>query len=915
MPPRIVIRSMKRSLIAIALLAPSFVFADDDATPDYAADVYPVLRKYCQGCHDVDEANGELRLDSFALLMKGGENGKAIVPGEPDESLLLKLVEKKAEPFMPPEDNAAPTAAEIAVLRKWIAAGAPRGIGVVDRFALVTPTVEPTAKVRVPVNEVARHPTKPLLALARHGRVEIVIGKTRETSATHEEPVGAVNDVRFSGDGRLLVAAAGEPGLYGQAIVWHVDEPKPPLKITGHRDALLAAAISPDGKVVATGSYDSEVKLWDVTTGKELRTLKGHNGPVFDLAFHPNGKLIATASGDRTVKLWDVATGKRLDTLGQPEKEQYALAFSPDGRFVVAAGVDNRIRVWEVTAGGREGTNPMRFARFAHDAAIVEVAFNADGTRLASSAEDGTVKLWDAESFGPLKTLPDQSDWVAGLTFSADGRGLWLGRLDGSLEKVDVGDVTAPRGETFVDAREPYDVDESAVADLDENGKATGTLEKPGEADFFRFELKAGERRVVETFAARKKWPTDTRVEVLHADGRPVLRRLLHAVRDSYITFRPIDSNTVDVRVKNWQEMELNQYLYLGGEVCRIFRMPEGPDSGFNFYKVNGKRRNYFDTSATIHAKDDPVYVVTPHEPGARIVDNGLPVFPLYFQNDDGGWRAAGRDSRLVFTAPTDGTYLIRVSDVRGQGSPNHRYELTVRPPKPDFGVSVGGKNPTVAAGSGRRMIFTANRIDDFGGPVEITVENLPPGFSAASPVTVQAGHVEARSVLYATPDAEAPTKEQWSAVRVTARATIDGKVVEKPLGDLGEIKVAKKPNVRLWLEPHEPAGNLDTGTGDIVVRPGTRTTVVLKIERNGANGPLRFDVDNLPHGVIVADLGLNGITLLPGQTERVLFLQAADWVPETDRLMHAVSRGQGEQASPPLLLHVRRGAEVAGSN
>src|SRR4030095_14868519 len=146
-------------------------------------------------------------------------------------------------------------------------------------------------------------------------------------------------------------------------------------------------------------------------------------------------------------------------------------------------------------------------------------------------------------------------------------------------------------------------------------------------------------------------------------NGRPVERLLLQAVRDSHVTFRGIDSNSTDCRVENWEEKELHKYLSLQGEVVKLFRAPQGPDSGFLFYSSNGKRRAYFDTSATSHANDEPCYIVEPHPLGAKLVASGLPVFTLYYANDDDGERKLGTDSKLHFTAPADSAYLIRVRD------------------------------------------------------------------------------------------------------------------------------------------------------------------------------------------------------------------------------------------------------------
>ena len=125
------------------------------------------------------------------------------------------------------------------------------------------------------------------------------------------------------------------------------------------------------------------------------------------------------------------------------------------------------------------------------------------------------------------------------------------------------------------------------------------------DVDLFRFDAKAGQKWIIETVAGQRSSPMDSKIEVLHSDGKPVERLLLQAVRNSAVTFRGVDSTTTDCRVENWEEMELDEWLYLQGEVVKLFRAPQGPDSGFLFYSSAGKRRAYFDTSSTAHALDE----------------------------------------------------------------------------------------------------------------------------------------------------------------------------------------------------------------------------------------------------------------------------------------------------------------------
>jgi hypothetical protein len=341
--------------------------------------------------------------------------------------------------------------------------------------------------------------------------------------------------------------------------------------------------------------------------------------------------------------------------------------------------------------------------------------------------------------------------------------------------------------------------------------------------------------------------------------------------------------------------------LYLNGEVVKLFRSPRGPDSGFLFYEGDGgKRLLYYDTTATVHAVDEPCFIVEPRAPGSKLISTGLPVFPIYYRNDDDSLRGLGSDSRLTFTAPADGAYLVRVRDARGYGGDRFAYRLTVRPPAPDFNLSVSGGD-NVASGSGDGFAVRIDRVDGFEGEVQVEIAGLPPGFRVSSPLVVQAGHREAKGVVFAEPGAAQPTAEALAQVTVKATATVDGKPREKTAKAFEKLKLLDKPKLLVKLEPAE-----------ITVAPGTTVSATLKVERNGHEDLVTFEVDNLPHGVIVDNIGLNGVLLPKGQTERQIFITADKWVPETTRLCYAVEQQAGGQCSAPVVIHVRQPTPLA---
>src|SRR5690606_5610254 len=335
-------------------------------------------------------------------------------------------------------------------------------------------------------------------------------------------------------------------------------------------------------------------------------------------------------------------------------------------------------------------TNPLLVSQFGHERAILRLAVSDNGHTLITTGEDRLVKVWDGESVVLRETLEPQSDWTPGLCLSPDGTRVFAGRLDGayaiySLAKPDntAQALPSPYKES-VNANTRYDgknVAEITETEPNDSVKQATPLPLPAVAqgrifaepsrgasdvDLFRFEAQSGQSWIFETKAARAGSPVDTKLEILDAQGQPMPRVVLRATRDSWITFRGINSEQLDCRVVYWEEMQLNQYLYMNGEVAKLYRAPQGPDSGFLFYPGMGKRHTYFDTSARAHALDEPCYIVTPYAPGTILPDNGLPTFTVYFENDDESRQAYGKDSFLTFTAPADGTYFVRVSDVRG---------------------------------------------------------------------------------------------------------------------------------------------------------------------------------------------------------------------------------------------------------
>lgn len=923
-------------LLCFAILAASSGFA----SPSYEQDVAPILRTYCAGCHNDRDAEAEFSVERFATLKRGGAaEGEAIAPGDPASSVMIQRIESGDADHMPPPDQPQVPAADLATLRAWIAAGAtPPATDTSILETLVVPTLPASAGPR-PVTAAAAAADGSRLAVATGGTVNVFrleagrpVGPPLVTIA---DGPAVVKSLHFNHDGTRLVIAGGITGLRGIAEIRDAASGKGIISVGGHRDLIYDAELSPDEATLATAGYDRSVKLWNVADGSLQRSIDVHNAAVFDLAWHPAGKVLASASADETVKLWRASDGIRLDTLGQPQGEVASVAFTADGSHVIAAGRDKRIHMWRLVSLDTPAINPPVQSRFAHETPIVAMVMSADGQRLITAAEDRSLSAWSLPDLRLVGEYPRQPDIVSVVVPLADG--FLLGRMDGSLDAVPLAGVgTGDRPNAPPAAPAPAaESGQVAVAksmgfqDQEANDEAaraqpvatsaviTGTIGRPGDADCFRFPARQGETVVIEVNAARSKSKLDSKLEVLDAAGQPVERVVLQAVSDSWFTFRGKDSvQSNDFRLHNWEEMELDEYIYAGGEVVRLWLYPRGPDSGFMVYPGEGTRHTFFGTSAITHALGEPAWVVKPLAPGAEAEANGLPVFRLFYENDDESTARLGRDSLIAFTPPADSDYIVRLSDVRGFGAAGdpqaYRYTLTLRPPEPGFTIAVEGNPPKLGPEGCRELTFRVDRIDGFAGPIRIEVDGLPPGFTFHGPIEIEAGQRRARGVISAAIDANDPDEAAEQKVRLRAVAEIGRTEIVKDLGTLGEITLGEPPKFTASIVPAATSSVLERPDEplEFTIRPGETITAKVQVDRRDFQGRIAFGSDaaadrNLPHGVFVDNLGLSGLLVVEGESEREFFLTAAPKTPPGRRLIHLWSADGGGQATLPVWLNV----------
>jgi hypothetical protein len=384
----------------------------------------------------------------------------------------------------------------------------------------------------------------------------------------------------------------------------------------------------------------------------------------------------------------------------------------------------------------------------------------------------------------------------------------------------------------------------------------------------FRFHARKGQELLFEVNAARMGSPIDSQLEILDAAGHPVERATVRAIAQNSLQLRDASSNEATIRLDQQAGYRVGDYIMIGTEIVRVAAMPRGPDDDFGMSSFNGQRIAYLDTTSEAHAVDTPAYKVEIYPAGAKFPPNGLPLIHLMYRNDDGG-PGYGKDSRLRFTAPADGEFMVRISDVRNLTGADFAYRLTIRPPHPDYRLSVSPRNPNVPVGGRIPITVTAFRMDDFDGPIPVSVKDLPPGLHAASGVIL--------------PGANSTT------------LTLSADMNAKPMGAVPLRVVDEKGREanaedRLKLIAVIPRADIDVSaeTREVILEPGAKATISVAVSRNnGFAGRVPLAIRNLPPTVLVTDVGLNGVLVNETETKRTFTLQALPNAEPVDQMIY----------------------------
>lgn len=433
----------------------------------YKDHVSPILRKHCGNCHNPDKATSDFNVMTYQTVMAGGSSGEAIAAGSPDSSRLYKAVAHIEEPFMPPKAAKIPDA-DIAIIKKWIELGAPETSVSAAKNATrkvdldlasvstgkpdVPPMPEKLPEVSLPhtkrphpVTALAASPWAPLVAVAGHERVLLYNTDDLKLIGVLPFPERIPHVLKFSRDGKRLLAAGGRGADVGKAVLFDVMTGKRITEIGDESDSVLAADISPNQKWVALGGPNKLVKIFSTETGELKHKIKKHTDWVTSIEFSPNGEMLASGDRNGGVYVWEPETGSILFTLGDHKEMITDMSWRADSQMLATASEDGRVILWYAEDGfptrsinAHTGPTPTPLPR-GKIPGVLSVNYSRSGD-FATVGRDLTARLWNNSGANQVAKFEGFTDVPARVVFTHDGNRLIAGDFTGKLQVWNVKD-------------------------------------------------------------------------------------------------------------------------------------------------------------------------------------------------------------------------------------------------------------------------------------------------------------------------------------------------------------------------------------------------------------------------------------------------------------------------------------------
>ncbi|MEI6872504.1 MAG: c-type cytochrome domain-containing protein [Verrucomicrobiota bacterium] len=403
-------------LFCIAISTQAFAALPEKVT--YEDHVLPILQNACNNCHNPDKKKAGLDLTTYGSALLGSDGGKVILPGDAGASLLLKCVNGKEEPAMPPKGDRL-SANDIAMIERWIATRAlesanSKAAPVANAVAAATvsltrPSGPPPMPANLPTNALvntqrtnalialAASPWAPLAAVGGQKQISLYHTDTLELLGTLPFDEGLPTILRFSKNGELLMAGGGVGAKSGKVALWKISTGERLATVGNEVDQVLAADLSPDQTTVALGGPNRILKFYSTKDGKLIRSIKKHTDWVTAVAYSPDGNYVASADRAGGITVWEGATGAEAVTLPGHKTAVNALAFLPG--LLVSASQDGSVILWDI-AEGKE-----RKKWVAHAGGCEFVDFTPEG-RIVTCGRDKVAKVWDQTGKVLLTTQP-----------------------------------------------------------------------------------------------------------------------------------------------------------------------------------------------------------------------------------------------------------------------------------------------------------------------------------------------------------------------------------------------------------------------------------------------------------------------------------------------------------------------------